>query len=198
MNRGYKTERAVALTEKFFASGDDIDEALNALESNKEHFTSKYQQILDDAKKATENEKKAIKKQADELKKDILNSETVLGDIKLDKVTRQKVYDNVSKPIYKDPDTGQVLTALQKYKKENENDYIKYMGLFFTLTNGFKDMDNIIKPQAKREIKSKLRELEHTLNGTARTRSGALRYVSTPEERNQGTLFDNGFSIDIR
>lgn len=198
MNRGYKVERATALTNKFFANGDDIDEALNALESNKEHFTSKYQQILDDAKKATENEKKAIKKQAEELKKDILNSETVLGDIKLDKTTRQKVYDNVSKPIYKDPDTGQILTALQKYKKENENDYIKYMGLFFTLTNGFKDMDNIIKPQAKREIKSKLRELEHTLNGTARTRSGTLRYISTPEERNQGTLFDKGFSIDIR
>ena len=198
MNRGYKAERAAALTNKFFANGDDIDEALAALEGNKEHFTSKYQQILDDAKKATEDEKKAIKKQAEELKKDILNSETVLGDIKLDKATRQKVYDNVSKPIYKDPDTGQVLTALQKYRKENENDYIKYMGLFFTLTNGFKDMDNIIKPQAKKEIKSKLRELEHTLNGTARTRSGTLRYVSTPEERNQGTLFDNGFSIDIR
>ena len=198
MNRGYKAERATALTNKFFANGDDIDEALAALEGNKEHFTSKYQQILDDAKKATENEKKAIKKQAEELKKDILNSETVLGDIKLDKATRQKVYDNVSKPVYKDPDTGQVLTALQKYRKENENDYIKYMGLFFTLTNGFKDMDNIIKPQAKKEIKSKLRELEHTLNGTARTRSGTLRYVSTPEEKNQGTLFDNGFSIDIR
>ena len=198
MNRGYKAERATALTNKFFANGDDIDEALAALEGNKEHFTSKYQQILDDAKKATEDEKKAIKKQAEELKKDILNSETVLGDIKLDKATRQKVYDNVSKPVYKDPDTGQVLTALQKYRKENENDYIKYMGLFFTLTNGFKDMDNIIKPQAKKEIKSKLRELEHTLNGTARTRSGTLRYVSTTEEKNQGTLFDNGFSIDIR
>lgn len=198
MNRGYKTERAIALTEKFFANGDDIDEALNALEGNKEHFASKYQEVLDDAKKATENEKKAIKKQAEELKKDILNSETVLGDIKLDKATRQKVYDNVSKPVYKDPDTGQVLTALQKYKKENENDYIKYMGLFFTLTNGFKDMDNIVKPQAKKEIKSKLRELEHTLNGTARTKSGTLRYVGTQEERNQGSLFDNGFSIDIR
>lgn len=198
MNRGYKAERAAALTNKFFANGDDIDEALAALEGNKEHFTTKYQQVLDDARKATEDEKKAIKKQAEELKKDILNSETVLGDIKLDKATRQKVYDNVSRPVYKDPETGQVLTALQKYKKENENDYIKYMGLFFTLTNGFKDMDNIIKPQAKKEIKSKLRELEHTLNGTARNKSGALRYVGTQEERNQGSLFDNGFSIDIR
>ena len=198
MNRGYKAERAAALTNKFFANGDDIDEALAALEGNKEHFTTKYQQVLDDARKDTEDEKKAIKKQAEELKKDILNSETVLGDIKLDKATRQKVYDNVSRPVYKDPETGQVLTALQKYKKENENDYIKYMGLFFTLTNGFKDMDNIIKPQAKKEIKSKLRELEHTLNGTARNKGGTLRYVGTQEERNQGSLFDKGFSIDIR
>lgn len=198
MNRGYKAERAISITEKFFASGDDIEEALNALEGNKEHFTSKYQQVLDEAKKATENEKALIKKQAEDLKKDILNSETVLGGIKLDKATRQKVYDNVSKPVYKDQKTGEYFTALQKYKKENENDYIKYMGLFFTLTNGFKDIDNIVKPQAKKEIKSKLRELEHTLNGTARTKSGTLKFVGTSEEREQGSLFDNGFSIDIR
>lgn len=198
INRGYKPERAISLTEKFFSTGDDIEEALNALEGNKEHFTSKYQEILANAKRDAENQKKLLKKQADDLKKDILNSETVLGGIKLDKATRQKVFDNVSKPSYKDPETGQYYTALQKYKKENENDYIKYMGLFFTLTNGFKDVDNIIKPQAKKEIKSKLRELEHTLNGTARTKGGTLKYVGTSEERSQGSFFDNGFSIDIR
>lgn len=197
MNRGYKAERAVALTNKFFTSGDDIEEALNALEGNKEYFTSKYREVLQQAQAEADNEKKMLKKQAEDLKKDIMNTETVLGDVKLDKVTRQKVYDTIAKPVYKDPNTGQYYTALQKYKKENENDYIKYMGLFFTLTNGFKDMDNIVKPQAKKEIKSKLRELEHTLNGTARTKSGALKFVSSTEERSQGSLFDKGFSIDI-
>lgn len=197
MNRGYKAERAIALTNKFFTSGDDIEEALNALEGNKEYFNSKYQEVLQQAQTEADNEKKMLKKQAEDLKKDILNTETVLGDVKLDKTTRQKVYDTIAKPVYKDPNTGQYYTALQKYKKENENDYIKYMGLFFTLTNGFKDMDNIVKPQAKKEIKSKLRELEHTLNGTARTKSGALKFVSSTEERGQGSLFDKGFSIDI-
>ena len=71
------------------------------------------------------------------------------------------------------------------------------MGLFYTLTNGFKNMDNIIKPQAKKEIKSKLRELEHTLNGTSRNSNGTLKLVSSGEDKIQGNLFDKGFSIDM-
>lgn len=197
MNKGYTAERAVKLTERFFASGDDIDEARTALESNKEYFADQYDSLLKEAKKAKEQEKKEAQKRAENLKKDILNTETVLGDIKLDKATRQKVYDSISKPIYKDPDTGTYYTAVQKYQKENENDFIKYMGLFYTLTNGFKNMDNIIKPQAKKEIKSKLRELEHTLNGTSRNSNGTLKLVSSGEDKIQGNLFDKGYSIDM-
>jgi len=36
--------------------------------------------------------------------------------MELDKATRQKIYDNISKPIYKDPETGDYLTALEKYE----------------------------------------------------------------------------------
>jgi hypothetical protein len=50
LNRGYSQERAIKLTEKFFASGEDIDEAKSALESNKEYFSDKYQKLIDDGK----------------------------------------------------------------------------------------------------------------------------------------------------
>jgi len=174
MNRGYSAERAIKMTEKLFKSGDDIEEATQALEGNKEYFGKKYNEILDNAKKENEQAKKDLKKQEEALKKDILSSDKVFGSIELDRNTRQKVYDNVTKPVYKDPETGNYYTAIQKYKKDNENEFIKNVGLLYTLTNGFKNIDSLIKPQTKKEVKSRLKELEHTLNNTARNSNGTL------------------------
>ena len=113
MNRGYSAERAIKMTEKLFASGDDIEEATQALEGNKEYFGKKYNEILDNAKKENEQAKKDLKKQEEALKKDILSSDKVFGSIELDKNTRQKVYDNVTKPVYKDPEKRNYNTAIQ-------------------------------------------------------------------------------------
>lgn len=195
INRGYSQERATRMTDKLFDSGDDVEEAKSALESNKEFYSKQYQNLLDAAKKQSEEEDKRIKRQAEELKKDILSSEKVFGDIELDKNTRQKVYDSISKPVWKDPETGQYYTAVQKYKKDNENDFIKNVGLLYTLTNGFKDMDNIIKPRTKKEVKSKLRDLEHVLNNSNRP-GGKLSYVGDSSNSSKNP-FLNGFTIDL-
>ena len=196
MNRGYSAERAVKLTDKFFQSGDDIEEALAALTSNKEYYQKEYQGVLDNAKKEKQQEEAAIKKQGEALKKSIMETETVLGSIQIDKNTRQKVYDNAMKPVYKDAQ-GNYLTALQKYKSENENDFIRYMSLFYTLTNGFTNMDNIIKPQAKKEMKSKLRELESTLTGNTKIKGGNMKMVGLAAQTKGGSVFDKGYSLDI-
>ncbi len=197
MNRGYSQERAAKMTEKLFASGEDIEEAKQALQGNKDFFQQRYDAILDEARENEEANKKAMKKQAEQLKADILNKEKVFGDIVIDKATRQKVYDNISKPIYKDPETGEYLTAIQKYKLNNENDFIKNVGLLFTLTDGFTNIDKLVSPKAKKEVKSKLKELEHTLNNTARTNSGTLDFVGAGNGRTSKSLFDQGFAIDI-
>ena len=196
MNRGYSAERAVKLTDKFFQSGDDIEEALAALTSNKEYYQKEYQGVLDNAKREKQQEEAAIKKQGEALKKSIMETETVLGSIQIDKNTRQKVYDNAMKPVYKDAQ-GNYLTALQKYKSENENDFIRYMSLFYTLTNGFTNMDNIIKPQAKKEMKSKLRELESTLTGNTKIKGGNMKMVGLAAQTKGGSVFDKGYSLDI-
>lgn len=114
----------------------------------------------------------------------------MFGDVVIDKATRQKVYDNISKPIYKDPETGEYYTAIQKYRLNNENDFIKNVGLLFTLTDGFTNIDKLVSPKAKKEVKSKLKELEHTLNNTARTNSGTLDFVGAGNGRTSKSLFD--------
>jgi hypothetical protein len=114
----------------------------------------------------------------------------VFGDISIDKATRQKVYDNISKPIYKDPETGEYYTAVQKYRLENENNFIKNVGLLFTLTDGFTNLDKLVSPKAKKEVKSKLKELQHTLSNTQRTNDGNLDFVGAGSGRKSGSLFD--------
>ena len=197
MNRGYSQERARKMTEKLFASGEDIEEAKQALQGNKDFFEDKYTNILEDAKKKEEEDKKAARKQAEQLKKDILNGEKVFGNIEIDKATRQKAYDNITKPIYKDPESGDFYTALQKYRLENETDFIKNVGILFTLTDGFTNLDKLVAPTAKKEVKKKLRELEHKLNNTTRTDGGPLKYVGSTNGNVGMSFLDQGFAIDI-
>ena len=197
INRGYSQERAIKMTEKLFASGEDIEEAKQALQGNKDFFNDKYKEILDDAKKREEEDRKAAKKQAEQLKKDILSGDKIFGEVEIDKATRQKVYDNISKPVYKDPETGEYYTALQKYKLDHENDFIKNVGLLFTLTDGFTNLDKLVSPSAKKEVKKKLKELEHTLNNTARNDNGTLKLVGSGNAPTGKSVFDQGFMIDI-
>ena len=78
---------------------------------------------------------------------------------------RQKVYDNISKPSYKTKD-GNWLTEIQKYQMENQADFLKYVSLFYTMTDGFKDLSPLIKKQVKKERTSSIRELENKLKGS--------------------------------
>lgn len=195
LNRGYSQERAVKMTDKLFDTGSDIEEAKQALVSNKEYFGDKYNDLLTQAKKEEEDARKALKKQAEDLKNDILKSDKIFGDVPIDKITRQKVYDNISKPIYKDPETGEWLTSLQKYRKENENNFIKNVGIVYTLTDGFTNLEKLVSPTAKKEVKKKLKDLEHTLNNTARNNGGVLEFVGNTGATGK-SIFD-GLTLDV-
>ena len=129
------------------------------------------------------------------MKNDILKSDKIFGDVPIDKITRQKVYDNISKPIYKDPETGEWLTSLQKYRKENENNFIKNVGIIYTLTDGFTNLEKLVSPTAKKEVKKKLKDLEHTLNNTARNNGGVLEFVGNTGATGK-SIFD-GLTLDI-
>ena len=174
INRGYSKERAQREVQKSFNSGTDLEDAREALASNKEFFQTEYDSLIKKAQEEAQREVQERKKQAEDLRKSILEENMVFGDLSLDKGTRQKIYDNISKPIYKDPETGEFFTAIQKYEMENRIDFLKNLGLLFTLTDGFKNLDGLVKGKVKREVKKSLKELEHVLNNTARSSDGNL------------------------
>ena len=196
INRGYSKERAEREIKKSFDSGSDIEDAKEALQSNKEFYKKSYDKLVNEAKLEAENANKQLKEDSEKLKNSILNDSKVFGDLQIDTTTRRKVLDNISKPVYKDPNTGKLLTAIQKYEAENKLDFIKNVGLLYTLTDGFKNLDSLVNSKVKKETKKAMRELENTINNTSRYSDGNLKFVSGVSDDNESYI-GNGFSLDI-
>lgn len=196
INRGYSKERANREVKKSFDAGTDIDDAKESLKSNKEFFSKSYNSLIENAKKEEEEYNKEREKEAETLKKDILENDKVFGDLLIDKATRQKAFDSISKPIYKDPETGELYTALQKYEMDNRLDFLKNVGLLFTLTDGFKNLDKLVKNKVKKEVRKGLNELENTINSTVRTSDGNLKFTSGVDDDPESYL-GKGWKLDV-
>ena len=196
INRGYNKERAQREVQKSFNSGTDIEDAKEALASNKEFFQNEYNNLVKEAQEEKKKEAQERREQAEKLKKSILEDTKVFGDIQIDKATRQRVFDNISKPVYKDPETGELFTAIQKYEMENSTEFLKNVGLLFTLTDGFKNLDGLVKGKVRKEVKKGLMELEHTLNNTSRTSDGNLKFVSGVEDDPE-SFIGKGWDLDV-
>ena len=196
INRGYNKDRALKMVERSFNAGTDIDDAKEALKSNKEFFQDEYDSLIEEAKKAQEKEENNRKEQAEKLKKSILEDKKFFGEIEIDKNTRQKVFDNISKPVWKDPETGEYYTAIQKYEMDNHSDFMKNVGLLFTLTDGFKSLDKLVKGKVKKEVGKGLKGLEHVLNTTSRDSNGNLKFVSGIQEDPE-SFIGKGIKLDL-
>lgn len=196
INRGYSKERAQREVKKSFDAGTDIEDAKESLKSNKEFFRSSYDSIVEEARKEEQKDLEERKKDAENLRKSILEEEKVFGEIQVDKSVRQKTFDNISKPVYKDPETGELFTALQKYEMDNRLDFLKNVGLLFTLTDGFKNLDGLVKMKVRKEVKKGLRELETTINNTSRTSDGNLKFMSGVED-DPDSYIGKGWKLDV-
>lgn len=193
INRGYSQQRAEKEVNKSINAGTDIDDALEALESNKQFFKQQYDSELKGLKDKQKAYEDQVKKEMDNVTKSIMNDAKIFGDVQIDKRTRQKVVDNLFKLSEVDSETGQKMTSIQKYQKEHKEDFFKNLGIVFTLTNGFKDLNGLLKGKVKKEVNKGLRELEHTLRGnSSKSFGGSLKLMNESPE----TSF-RGWDIDL-
>lgn len=194
-NRGYSEARAKREVEKSFNAGTDIEDAKEALESNREYFSTQYQDLIKEAQEEAKEGQRKIKEEAAQLKKSMLEDKEVFTGITLDKTTRQKAFENITKPVFKTED-GEYLTAIQKYEMDNPVEFRKYLSVLFTMTDGFKNIDGLVKGKVKKEVKQSLRELEHKLSSTGRNSSGNPRYVGGVEEDTESYI-GKGWDLDV-
>lgn len=192
INRGYSKERAEREVKKSFDSGSDIEDAKEALISNKEFYDSKYKEVIEESQKEIKAEKERTKKQAEELKKSLLEKDEVFKGISIDEKTRKLAYENITKPIYKTED-GEYLTAIQKYEEDNPVEFRRVLSVLYTMTDGFKNIDKLIQKKVNKEVKNSLRNLEHTLKTPSRS-TGNLQFMGGGDPESYS---GKGWQLDI-
>lgn len=195
MNKGYSEQQITRKLKNIFDSGQDIDEATEALDANKTFFTNKYDELINAKKEEKENQVKQREKETNDLKKDIMDNKELLGGLSIDKLTRQKIFDNVTKPVHKDKDTGELLTEVQLYQREHRMEFIKNLGIIYTLTDGFKNLDKLISGEVNKKVRKSLKELEHTINSTTRHSDGSFNYMSGVSDDN--SYIGTGVRLDV-
>lgn len=194
VNRGFTKERAAKEVEKSFKAGTDIEDAKDALQSNLDFYQEKYNARLSENRKAAEKFEKERKAQAEALRKSILEEKTAFGEVEVDKNTRKRMYDVIAKPVHKD-ENGNVLTEMQKYERENHNDFMKYLAYSYVVTDGFKNLSKLEKIVERKATKKSISALEKTLKSTANNTGGALQFVSGVSEDEP---FAGGWTLDVQ
>lgn len=196
INKGMTPDKAKKFADRTVDAGTDVEDAKEALLSNKEFFSNAYNKMLQDAQQKADEDKAEREKNAKELEKSLMKDKQLFGDMEISNDIRKKAFDSVSKPVYKDPETGDYMTAIQKYESEHRADFLKYTGLIFAMTNGFKDFDSFAKGKVRKEVKKGLRELEQTLNNTRRNNDGSLRMV-TNQKDDPNSFISKGMKLDL-
>ena len=196
INKGYEANDAKKFADRSVNAGTDVEDAKEALIRNKKYFTDAYNSLLKEAQEQADEEKAERAAQAKQLQTSLLKDKQLLGDLDINQDIRKKAFESISKPVYKDPETGQYMTAIQKYENEHRTDFLKYTGLIFALTNGFKDFDSFARGKVKKEMKKGLRDLEQTLNNTRRNNDGSLKMVTSQKE-DPDSFIGKGLKLDL-
>lgn len=196
INKGMTPDKAKKFADRTVDAGTDVEDAKEALLSNKEFFSNAYNKMLQDAQQKADEDKAEREKNAKELERTLMKDKQLFGDMEISNDIRKKAFDSVSKPVYKDPETGDYMTAIQKYESEHRAEFLKYTGLIFAMTNGFKDFDSFAKGKVKKEVKKGLRELEQTLNNTRRNNDGSLSMV-TNQKDDPNSFISKGMKLDL-
>lgn len=174
--KGFKEDKAKRAVEKAVADATDIEDAKDAYEALKGHYTTQYQEIVEAQKQTKLAEENAQKEFYTGLQKLTLDTDTPFEGLQVDKKTRQKIYDNITKPVHK-ADNGIQLTELQKYASENPKELSYYMGLFYTMTDGFKKLDKFIASPVSKAKEKNIRNIEKLVE-TNKDRIGTSDFES--------------------
>lgn len=184
INRGFKHERAIKMVQKSIDDGTDMEDAKEAFESCKQHYKDIIDDYQNELKSRQQRKEEADKKQYETLKKGILDKENFYNGVKVDKGTRQKAYDSLTKPVYKD-EQGNYMTALQKYQRENPVEFMENVALLYALTDGFKNVEKLAGSKARAKIKSSFEEVGNLLNNSKRDDLGNLVLGNTAFDDNR-------------
>ena len=195
INRGYTEDKAKKEIQKSFTAGLDKEDAKDALEALRKFYRDGYKAKQEEAKRKADEVRASQKKQADDFKKMILEDDIKLGETTLSKKVCERIYDAVSRPVYKDKETGKLLTAVQKFQKENPLEFLKQLGMWYVLTDGGKNIEGFAKEQAVAEKNKNIKELERKINSSSFNGDGSLSYAGGLRGNGNDPLLSDDWKI---
>ena len=73
-----------------------------------------------------------------------------------------------------------MITAIQKAQKEDEANFLRGLGVAFTLTNGFKDFSKLFKGAVNKQVNKKVAELQNKITTPSQ---GGIKYVGNNKKK---------------
>lgn len=150
----FKPEKIRKLVDNHISLGEDVEMAKEAVTEMKEHFSTKTKEYQEMAEKQQEEFKRQNEKQLEELKNKIDGLDEVIPGQKVNKQTKDKIHDLITKPVAQD-DRGNVLNhiwnkrAQDPFKFDTMLAYLDILGVLDGKT------DKLLKP-AKTQATSEL------------------------------------------
>ena len=194
LNRGFSKERAEKEVKRIIGSETELDDARDALDSVKEFYETKYEELTEKGRQEAEQERKKARQQAAEFKKAVLETEKIFGDVQVDKATRRKAYELMTK-VVKTTEDNEEITAVQQYADEHPVEFRTILGIVAAMTDTFTKPGNLFKKTVNKKVRSNLQEIERRFSGNPR-RGGTISFAEGEDDENDNRP-RRGFRLDI-
>jgi len=141
INKGYTEEKAKKYTERSILSEDWVDDAKDAKQSILDRITEVEEEEAEERELEITRRKEEAKKETDLIKSKVFDTSEVLKGIPISKTAKDQIFNTITKPVSKNPNTGEAENEIMKYRRENPVDFVYNLAYTYTVTKGFKDWD---------------------------------------------------------
>lgn len=192
--RGMSDARINREIEKSIKAGTDIEDAIDSLESLKRNTEEAYNDYRQNLFRVREEKAYRLQEFSKDLYDSMSEENDTYSDFSLSKSVRDKAYRNLTERNCVDSRTGERISALTKYERENKREFLKNVSLLFTITDGFKNMDKFVKGKVNKSMKRGFAELEHKINGSRRFSGGSLE-VNNVLDNDPESYYGKGYNL---
>lgn len=178
--KGYDQNVAEEEVNDIFTDGKEIDKLKRYLPEMIKFNENKIKEFNKKVEDNLENQKKQQEEELEKFKKEILDEKTAFGDLEINRETKNKIFEYATKPTHKDPnEPNKFYTELDWQIKQNPFEWKKLMALVGVITDGGKNLNNIAKVMANKEVKKEYKNITNKLkNGNFGASGGNMRLVA--------------------
>lgn len=170
--KGLDDDEANDMVQRSMDSGKEIDDAKKAKNALLKAYKSGYENYKKSLEKQREEYKKKIEDENSKFASSVINDNELFDQFGINKQTRQKIVDVVQTA---DKDGK---SEIQRYSMEHPLEFYKYLGMFYVLTDGFKDVSKVFSNAVNKQVNKKVNALEALLRNTTIANGNPMSFKS--------------------